>query len=333
MKMNYQTQILSTGKFVPEKTLTNHDLAKLSDTNDQWIQERTGIKERRVCEPSKGEFPTFMAEQAAKEAIKKANIDPNDIDLILFSITIPDMMFPNSASVLQERLGITSQCACLDINAACTGVVYGLVVANSLIQTGVYKNILLIGCEMTSRFNNWADRSSSILFGDGAGALILTQANNENSQIIASKLASDSSKKDALKLPAGGAVKPITHEVLDNVEQYVSMNGQEVFKAAVKTMASHCAQLAKETQTPLEKIDWFIPHQANQRIIEAVAKRLEFPMEKVISNVKYYANTSSASIPIALTEAIEEGKVKRGDTIMFAAFGAGLTSGAILLRY
>lgn len=331
--MKFETKILSTGKYLPAHIMTNDDISKLADTNDQWIQERTGIKERRIADPLKGEFPSFMAEQAAKDAIKTAGIDPNEIDLILFSVTIPDMMFPNTASVLQERLGITNNCACLDINAACTGVLYGLVMANSLIQTGVFKNILLIGCEMTSRFNNWNDRGSSILFGDGAGAMILTRSTDQETKFVAAKLSSDSSKKDALKLPAGAAVKPITHEVLEKKEQYVTMNGQEVFKAAVKTMASHCAEIAMETKTPLEAIDWFIPHQANLRIIEAVAHRLEFPMERVISNVQNYANTSSASIPIALTEAIEEGKIKRGQTIMLAAFGAGLTSGALMLKY
>lgn len=331
--MKYETQILSTGKFVPEKIVTNDDIAKIADTNDQWIQERTGIKERRIANPEKGEFPSYMAEQAAKEAIKKAGIEPNDIDMIMFSITIPDMLFPNAASLLQERLGISNHCACLDINAACTGVLYGLVNANALIQTGVFKNILLIGCEMTSRFNNWEDRSSCILFGDGAGAMVLTRSQGENQKFLKGKLACDASKKDALKLPAGGAMEPVSYEVLDRKGQYVSMNGPEVFKAAVKTMASHCAELLQVNDLSQEEIDWFIPHQANQRIIEAVAKRLEFPMEKVISNVANYANTSSASIPIALTEAIESGKVKRGDTLMLAAFGAGLTSGAIIIKY
>ena len=330
----YKTKILSTGKFLPEKVMTNDDLAKLSDTNDQWIQERTGIKERRVSDTEKGEYPSYMAQKAAEQAIEQAGIDKNDIDMIMCSITIGDMLFPNTASMIQDKLGITSHCACMDVNAACTGVVYGLVNANALIQTGVYKNILLVGVEMTSRFNNWADRGSSILFGDGAGAMLLSRAEEgEESEIIISKLASDSSKKDHLKLPAGGAIQPVNYEILDNNAQYVSMNGPEVFKAAVKTMASHCAHLLEHSRTPMDQVDWFIPHQANLRIIEAVGKRLEFPLEKVISNVQHYANTSSASIPIALTEALADGKIKRGDTLMLAAFGAGLTSGAILLKY
>jgi 3-oxoacyl-[acyl-carrier-protein] synthase-3 len=330
----YETKIVSTGHFVPEKVLTNDDLSKLVETNDQWIFERTGIRERRVCDPEKGEFPSFMAINAAKEAIDKSGIDKNDIDLILFSITIPDYLFPNTATVLQEGLGITSGCACLDINAACTGWVYGLVMANSLIKTGVYKNILLIGCETTSRFNNWEDRASCILFGDGCGATLLTRADaGDKSHVLNSVLGCDSSKKEALILKAGGSRRPITKEIIDAKEQFVTMDGQKVFKAAVKTMSSHCEELLDRAKISKDQIKWFIPHQANQRIIEAVANRLEFPMEKVISNVHKYANTSSASIPIAFNESLMEGKIQRGDYILLAAFGAGLTSGAVLLQF
>lgn len=329
----FSSKIIGTGHYVPEKILSNHDIAKRVDTNNEWIIERTGIVERRIADPTK-DTPSGMAENAAKMALKNSGLNPNDIELILFSVTIPDYFFPNTSSVLQEKLGITNQCACLDISAACTGYVYGLTIADAFIKTGLYKNILLIGCEMTSRFNNWDDRNTCILFGDGCGATIISRASQtENSQILSSALASDSSKKDALILKCGAAVRPIDYQVLEEKAQYVTMDGQQVFKAAVKTMAHLCEQVISKANLQTKDINWFIPHQANLRIIEAVGNRFDFPKEKVIVNVDRYANTSSASIPIALSEAVEAGKIKRGEYLLFAAFGAGLTSGAILLKY
>ncbi|MGE3608781.1 MAG: beta-ketoacyl-ACP synthase III [Bacteriovoracaceae bacterium] len=331
----WQTKILGTGSFVPEKIVTNDDIAKMVDTNHQWIVERTGIHTRRISDPSKGETPSGMAKIAAEKAIKAANLTPNDIELILFSVTLPDQFFPNTACLLQEKLGMTNNCACLDINAACTGWIYGLPMADALIKTGVYKNILLVGAEMTSSFNNWTDRNTCILFGDGCGAVVLGRAEeNEESKVFTSVLGADSSKKDHLKLEAGGSAKRITHEVLErNEANSVQMNGQEVFKAAVKTMAAHCEKVIKDSGKDMNDVTWFIPHQANLRIIEAVGNRFNFPQEKVIVNVDKYANTSSASIPIALDEAVRSGKIKRGDNLLLAAFGAGLTSGAIFLKY
>lgn len=330
----YKTKIQGTGKFHPAKTLTNDDLAKMVDTSDEWIVQRTGIKERRIGDLSKDETPSGMAAHAAKMAIANAGLKPNDIDLILFSVTLPDMLFPNAASCLQEKLGITNKCGALDINAACTGWVYGLTLANSLIQTGVYKNILLCGTEMTSQFNNWDDRNTCVLFGDGSGAVVLGRSGaNDSSEIIDSILTSDSSKKDSLILPAGGSARPVRQDVLDENAQWMSMDGQTVFKNAVKTMSSHCLTLLKRHNLSIEDIDWFIPHQANLRIIETTGNLLKCPPEKVIINVEKYANTSSASVPAALHEAYEDGRVKRGDLVLFAAFGAGLTSGATLLKF
>ncbi|MBT4791744.1 MAG: ketoacyl-ACP synthase III, partial [Halobacteriovoraceae bacterium] len=304
------------------------------DTNDEWIVQRTGIKERRIGDINKDESPSGMATRAAKIAIEKAGLKPNDIELILFSVTFPDMMFPNSASCLQSKLEITNHCGCLDINAACTGWVYGLTMANSLIQTGVYKNILVCGTEMASAFNNWEDRNTCVLFGDGSGAVVLSRADeNDPGQIIDSVLSSDSSKKESLILPARGALEPVTQEVIDRNGQWMSMDGPVVFKNAVKTMSSHCKTLLERNGLTIDDIDWFIPHQANLRIIETTGKLLKCPEEKVIINVQKYANTSSASIPAALHEAVEDGRIKRGQTILFAAFGAGLTSGAVLLKY
>jgi 3-oxoacyl-[acyl-carrier-protein] synthase-3 len=330
----YNTKILGTGSYMPESVLTNNDIAKRVDTSHQWIVERTGISERRISDLSKDENPSGMARRAAEKALEAANLTPNDIDCILLSSTLADQPMPNSASMLQFKLGITNNCPALDVNAACSGWIYLLPMANALIQTGVYKHILVVGSEVLSSFNNWDDRNTCILFGDGCGVAILGRASeNEESKIYSSVLSSDSSKKDHLTLLAGGSNKRITKEVLENNEQWMTMNGQEIFKAAVKTMASHSEKVVKDAGLTLEDVDWFIPHQANLRIIEAVGNRFNFPPEKVIVNVNKYANTSSATVPVAMDEAIRDGRIKRGDNVLLAAFGAGLTAGAIFLKY
>lgn len=330
----HKSKITGTGKYHPERVMSNDEISKMVDTNNEWIIQRTGIEERRIGDLEKHDYPSGMAERSAKEAIKNAGLEPNDIDMILFSVTLPDTMFPNTASALQEKLGITNHCGCLDINAACTGWIYGMTMANSMIQTGLYKNILVVGTEMASTFNNWQDRSTCVLFGDGSGAVVLSRTEEEgSSQILDAILTSDSSKKEALILPKGGSKAPVTQEVLNNREQFMSMDGQVVFKNAVKTMTSHCQTLLKRNDMTLDDVDWFIPHQANLRIIEAVGKLLKMPSEKVIINVQKYANTSSASIPVAMHEAVLDGRIKRGQTVLLAAFGAGLTSGAIILKF
>jgi 3-oxoacyl-[acyl-carrier-protein] synthase-3 len=330
----FNTKILGTGSYLPDKIVTNDDLAKRIDTNHQWIVERTGIHQRRIADLDKDECPSGMAKRAATKALEAANLTPNDIDLILFSTTLPDQSMPNTASVLQEKLGITNTCGALDVNAACSGWIYLIPMADAMIKTGLYKHILVVGSEMLSAFNNWDDRNTCILFGDGCGAAILGRASeNEDSKIYSTVLSSDSTKKDHLTLLAGGARKRITHEVLDNNEQWMTMNGQEVFKSAVKTMAAHSEKVLKDAGKTLSDVDWFIPHQANLRIIEAVGNRFNFPPEKVIVNVDRYANTSSATVPVALDESIREGKIKRGDNVLLAAFGAGLTAGAVFLKY
>lgn len=328
----FETKILGTGSYHPDKIITNADIAKRVDTNDEWIVQRTGIKERRMGLIEKDEFPSGMAERAARKAIEASGIDPEEIDLILFSVTFPDMMFPNTASILQNRLGLKNKCGCLDINAACSGWLYGLSLANSMIQTGQHKKILLVGCEMGTSFNNWDDRNTCILFGDGCGAVILG-ASDDDSKIYGSVLGADGTKNEALIIPNGGAKSPITHEILDKKEQFCTMDGQTVFKAAVKTMVKHAGQLIEESPLGMDEVNWFIPHQANLRIIEAVAKMARYPMEQVITTVDKYANTSSASIPAALDEAIRGGKIKRGDNILMTAFGAGLTSAGALIKY
>jgi 3-oxoacyl-[acyl-carrier-protein] synthase-3 len=330
----FNTKILGTGSFLPDKIVTNDDLAKRIETNHQWIVERTGIHQRRIGDLSKDETPSGMAKRASLKALEAANLTPNDIDLILLSTTLSDQSMPNTAAVLQDKLGITNMCPTLDVNAACSGWIYLLPMADAMIKTGLYKHILVIGSEMLSSFNNWDDRNTCILFGDGCGAAILGRApENEDSKIYSSILSCDSTKKDHLTLMAGGACKRITKEIIDNNEQWMTMNGQEIFKAAVKTMASHSEKVLKDAEKTLADVDWFIPHQANLRIIEAVGNRFNFPPEKVIVNVDKYANTSSATVPVALDEAIREGKIKRGDNVLLAAFGAGLTAGAVFFKY
>jgi 3-oxoacyl-[acyl-carrier-protein] synthase-3 len=330
----FNTKILGTGSYLPEKVITNEDLSQRIDTSHQWIVERTGIHQRRVADLSRGESPSGMAKHAALKAIEAANLTPNDIDLILLSATMPDQTMPNTAAVLQEKLGITNMCPTLDVNAACSGWIYLVPMADAMIKTGLYKHILVIGSEMLSSFNNWDDRNTCILFGDACGAAVLGRASeNEQSKIYSSILTCDSTKKDHLTLMAGGACKRITHDILEKNEHWMTMNGQQIFKAAVTTMAAHAEKVAKDANLSLEEIDWFIPHQANLRIIEAVGTRFNIPLEKVIINVDRYANTSSASVPVALDEAIRDGKIKRGDNLLLATFGAGLTAGAICLKY
>lgn len=330
----YQTKILGTGRYLPERVMTNQEMSTLVDTNHQWIVERTGIHERRISDREKDEVPSGMAARAGKIAIEAAGLQPNDIDFILFATTLPDMLLPNAASFLQVKLGITNGCACLDVNAACTGWTYAFVLADSLIKSGAYKNILVIGADMTSAFNNWQDRGVCILFGDGCGATVVGRAPaGDKSAVLAQKLGGDGTKAEHLMIPRGGALLPITEQMLKENTHNLTMNGQEVFKAAVKTMASHCEEVLKEANLTIDQVDWLVPHQANLRIIEAVAKRFGCPAEKAIVNVQNYANTSSGTVPIALDEAIRDGRIKRGQIVLFAAFGAGLTSGAVLIRY
>jgi 3-oxoacyl-[acyl-carrier-protein] synthase-3 len=327
-------KIAGVGKYHPSKVMTNDDLAKIVDTSDEWITQRTGIKERRIGDKNKDEIPSGMATKAAEIAIRNSGIDKNDIELIMLSTTLPDTFFPNTASYVQNKLGIESKCACMDLNAACTGWIYGLQLANSLIATGTYKNILLIGVEMTSVFNNWEDRSTCVLFGDGAGATVLTAAEDgDDSKYFQGILGCDGTKGWSLQLPKGAAADVITHEILDNKQQFMTMDGQTVFKSAVKTMVQHSLKILKEQDMTIDDVDWVIPHQANLRIIEAVGQMLKADPNKVIINVDKYANTSSASIPAAMYEAIEDGRIKRGDKILVTAFGSGLTSGAALITF
>jgi 3-oxoacyl-[acyl-carrier-protein] synthase III len=329
-----KTRISGSGIYLPEKILSNFDLEKMVDTNDEWIFERTGISERRICSTEGGEFPTDMALKASTDALNEAGLEPNDIDMILFATVTPDMKLPNSASILQTKLGITNKCAAVDLAAACSGVVYSLNMANALIQTGACKHILIVGSEMLSREVNWKDRNICILFGDGCGAMVVSQnTTDEDSEFYATCMHADGTGKDFFNQPIGGAITPITREHLDNDEHYMKMKGGEMFKVATRTLAGNAKEVIGQTQYTLEDVDWLVPHQANIRIIETTGKLLGIAPEKVVINIQKYGNTSAATIPIAFHEAIKEGKIKRGDLVLFDAFGAGLTSGATLFRY
>ncbi len=331
----FKSKIKGTGIYLPKKVMTNVDLEKIVDTDDQWIFERTGIRERRISSTEGGEYPSDMAYHATLQALKAANLEPNDIDCILFASVTPDYKLPNTAIVLQQKLGITNRCAALDIAAACSGYVYGVNMADSFIKTGMFKNVLVVGSEMLSREVNWKDRSICILFGDGCwvGIIGRTEDANDSSEILATHLESDGTGSDFFDQPIGGAVTPITSKHIDEDQHYMQMKGGEMFKVATRTLARNAKKVMEKVDLTLDDINWLVPHQANIRIIETTGKLLGIAPEKVIVNIQKYGNTSAATVPIAFHEAVQEGKIKRGDLVLLDAFGAGLTSGATLLRY
>ena len=330
----YDSKILGTGMYVPKKVVTNKDLESIVETSDQWIAERTGIRERRICSTEGGEFPTDMALYATKDALKAANLEPNDIDMIIFASVTPDVKLPNSACILQVKLGMTNNCTCLDISVACSGFVYGVNMANSFIKTGMCKNVLVVGSEMLSREVNWKDRNTCILFGDGCGVAIVGRAEaGSPSKILATILNSDGTGGEFFDQPIGGAVAPITAEHITEGTHFMQMKGKEMFKVATRTLAENGKKVLEMAGVKLEEVNWVVPHQANIRIIETTANLLGVSMDKMIVNIDKYGNTSAATVPIAFHEAIQDGRIKRGDLVVFDAFGAGLTAGATLLRY
>ena len=331
---NPGAKILSTGMFLPPKIVSNKDLEKLVDTNDEWIYERTGIKNRRVCSEKGGEYPSDMALYATQEALERAKLRPNDIDMIIFATVTPDVKLPNTACLLQQKLGITNRCIAFDIAAACSGYVYGVNIATSLIQTSAIKSALVVGSEMLSTEVDWKDRNTCILFGDGCGVGILGRAEEgESSKILATHLGSDGSGKEFFDSPVGGAIEPVTIRHLEEGTHRMRMKGREMFKTATRTLAESARAVLEKANMSLADVDWVVPHQANARIIETTAKMLGIPMKKVIMNIEHYGNTSAATVPIAFHEAVSDGRIKRGDIVLLDAFGAGLTFGSTLLRY
>jgi 3-oxoacyl-[acyl-carrier-protein] synthase-3 len=322
-------KITGTGSATPNQVLTNSDLEKMVDTSDEWITERTGIKERRIAPPEMA--GTDYACEAALRAMKMAGLGPREIDMILVGTVTPDAPLPSSSCLLQDKLGATNA-AVMDIVAACSGFIYGLAIARSFIITGQMKNILVVGVETLSRITNWKDRNTCVLFGDGAGAAVVS-VSTEPGGILDTYLKGDGSLSHLLQVPYGGGRVPLTADNICHDDRYIKMEGPEVFKSAVKAMGEAATAILHRAKLKGSDIDLMIPHQANIRIIEATAKRIRLPMERVYVNIHKYGNTSAASIPIALDEAVREGRIKRGDRIVLVAFGAGFTWGSALIEW
>ncbi|TWT20829.1 beta-ketoacyl-ACP synthase III [Luteimonas wenzhouensis] len=320
------SRIAGTGSYLPSKVLTNDDLAKIVDTSDEWIATRTGIRERHIA--AEGETTVDLGLHAAQRALEAAGVEASQIDLIVFGTTTPDLVFPSSACLLQQRLGIAG-CGAFDVNAACSGFLYALSVADKFIRTGDAKTVLVVGAETLTRMVDWNDRTTCVLFGDGAGAVVL-EADAETG-ILSTHLHADGSKKELLWNPVGVSVGFDTGA--HNAGVRIQMAGSDVFKYAVKALDSVVEETLEANGLDRHDIDWLIPHQANLRIIEATAKRLDMPMERVIVTVDRHGNTSSGSVPLALDEAVRSGKVQRGQLLLLEAFGGGFTWGSALLRY
>jgi 3-oxoacyl-[acyl-carrier-protein] synthase-3 len=319
------SRIIGTGGYLPQKVLTNADLEKMVDTTDQWIIERTGIRERHIA--ADGETSASMAEQAARLAIAAAGITPEAIDLIIVATTTPDRVFPSTACLLQDRLGIHG-CPAFDVQAVCTGFVYALGIADKFIRTGAARRALVVGSETLSRIIDWTDRTTCVLFGDGAGAVVL--AASAEPGIISSHLHADGQYKDLLTVPAGISQG---YDRLRKGEAHLNMEGGEVFKVAVTTLGHIVDETLEANRLQKSDIRWLVPHQANVRIIAATAKKLGLPMDHVVLTVERHGNTSAASIPLALDEAVRDGRIKKGETVLMEAFGGGFTWGSVLLKY
>jgi len=320
--------IIGVGEYLPEKILTNADLEKMVDTSDEWITTRTGIKERHQA--AKGEAASDLAFKAAEVALKNAKLSPGDLDLIVVATITGDMPCPSVASILQNKLG-AKKAASFDISAACAGFVYGLSVAQQFIASSTYKNALVIGVEVLTSVTDWQDRNTCVLFGDGAGAVVLSEVKNRG--IISTYLGCDGSKLGLLNIPAGGSANPATTETVRNRQHFIKMQGNELFKIAVNTMTKAAETVLQQAGMTFADVDMIIPHQANARIIMAVAKKLGISEDRVYLNIERCGNMSSASTVTALCEAVQEGKVKKGDIILLDAFGAGLVWGACVIEW
>lgn len=320
-----RARIIGTGSFLPEKVLTNADLEKMVDTSDEWITDRTGIKQRHIALP--GQFTSDLAEMASRRAMAAAGVSPSDIDLIIVATTTPDRVFPSTACLLQERLQIYG-CPAFDVQAVCTGFIYALGVAEQFIRSGTVRCALVVGAEVLSRILDWTDRGTCVLFGDGAGAVIL--AAGDTPGILSTHLHADGRYKDLLQVPGGVSQG---YDRLIEGRAYIQMQGNEVFKVAVNTLERIVDETLAANRLDKFDVDWLVPHQANIRIIAATAKKLRMPMERVVVTVDRHGNTSAASVPLALDAAVRDGRIRPGDLILLEAFGAGFTWGSALLRW
>jgi len=320
--------IVGIGSYLPDKVLSNVDLETMVHTSDEWIRDRTGIRERRIAGAKNAS--SDLGAKAAEKAIQNARLHVDDIDLIIAASASPDKIFPSTACIIQNKIGAT-KAAAFDVQAGCTGFVYGLTTAVQYILGGLYRNVLVVGTEVLSKIVDWEDRNTCVLFGDGAGAVVMSEV--QNGGVLASILGSDGSGAELLELPAGGSREPAGDDTVANRRHYIKMSGNEVFKFAVRILDESTRKVLEKANLPLKDIDFIIPHQANTRIIDAAIKRLKFPRQKVLVNLHMYGNMSSASIPVALDEAFRDGRVKRGNKIVLVGFGAGLTWGANLLEW
>lgn len=327
--MTRYAHVTGWGMYVPERVMTNDDIAAIVDTSDEWIVSRTGIRERRIA--AKDESTSSLATRAAFRALDKTDLHPHDIDLIIVASATPDHLFPATACLVQDQLGAVNAGA-FDLSAACSGFIFGVNMAAQGIRAGAYENALVIGSETLSRFIDWDDRGTCILFGDGAGAFVL-QASDQPGGVLSGVMRSDGSGGNLLAIPAGGSRMPATLETVHKKQHLIQMNGREVFRFATRVMADATREAADKAGMVVDDLDLIIPHQANRRIIEAAARGLSLPVEKFMINLDRYGNTSSASIPIAVTEAIECGRVEPGDNLVLVGFGAGLTWGAVALQW
>ncbi|MDR5658298.1 beta-ketoacyl-ACP synthase III [Serpentinicella sp. ANB-PHB4] len=322
-------KISGTGSYVPEKIITNNDLERIVETTDEWIATRTGIKQRRIADDNVA--TSDLATEASKKALLDANLSAKDLDLIIVATATPDMSFPSTACIVQKNLGAYNAAA-FDIGAACTGFIYAITLGNQFIRTGMYHNVLVIGAETLSRIINWEDRDTCVLFGDGAGAVVLQKSENDCG-IISSYLGADGENGHTLTQPAGGSRLPASIETIESKLHYIKMDGNEVFKFAVRAMEKSALRALVDSNLSLDEIDFLIPHQANIRIIEAAAKRLKLSMDKVYVNLNLYGNMSAASVPVALDEAAKKGFLTKGSHVLIVGFGGGLTWGASIIKW
>ena len=323
--------IRAIGVHTPERKLTNAELSTMVDTSDEWIKTRSGIAERRIAGPD--ENPSDMGAKAAANALERAGLTPADVDLLIVATMTPDVPFPSTACLLQAKLGLRRDIPCFDVSAACSGFVYALQVAKDMMRSGSYRRALVVGAEKLSSVVDWSDRTTCVLFGDGAGAVLLETTPEKNVGLLGNILGADGNNAELLHCAGGGSAAPATADSLRDGKHFLRMNGKEVFRHAVRVMAESCERVLAKCDMKSEQVAWFIPHQANSRILEAVASQLNVGMDRFPSNLERYGNTSAASIPLALEEAWKDGKVKHGDLVLIVAFGAGLTWGATLLRW
>jgi 3-oxoacyl-[acyl-carrier-protein] synthase-3 len=329
LENNYKSMITGLGFAVPEKILTNGDLESMVDTSEEWIKERTGMSVRHICDEATA--ASDLATEAAKKALAMAGVTAKDLDIIIVATVTGDTPFPATACYVQKNLDAI-QAAAFDIGAACSGFLYGLTIADNFIASGNYKNILVIGVELLSKITDYTDRTTCVLFGDGAGAAMVQPSDGKRG-IVKTLIKSDGRLTDLLIMPGGGSRRPASHETVDQRLHYIKMEGPEVFKAAVTAMGDAAVDILKMAEIKSKQLALLIPHQANNRIIHATARRIKLPMEKVFVNIERYGNTSAASIPIALTEAVEQGRLKPDDYCLLVSFGGGFTTGAVLLKF